>query len=177
MKTLLLTLSLFFTTLSCVAAEKEAFEAAKTHVTLILAGNVDELENSYTEVVTLMPGHLFLNPEHGLVEKTATPASANIERGKFIDAINKMGEGHKRPPMEKVRERVETLTFEQVEVTEGDFVTDPSKQVDTLDGKLHFTIEKGDKLYKISLPDGNFLLLQLRLTDDDWRVTAEYLAR
>ena len=43
------------------------------------------------------------------------------------------------------------------------------------DGKLHFTVVKGDVVVKVSPPKGDFLLLHLRSTNGKWQVVSEYL--
>jgi hypothetical protein len=80
----------------------------------------------------------------------------------LVAAISKKIGGRPSPPVEKINEKLEAMTFTALNVTPGDFTTDPTDPVATADGKLHFAVVKGDQIIKISPPKGDFLLLQLR---------------
>ncbi len=76
---------------------------------------------------------------------------------------------------EKIAAMMESLKFEALKTTLGDFATQSSDPVGTPDSKLHFTIKEGDVLIKAAPPKRDFILLQVRQVEGAWRVVAEYL--
>lgn len=172
MKTLLL---LCLLVLPQFGLADEARRLAKTHVESMLKRDVEKIGTAYHSTVTLMAGHEFLKEEYGLVGAGARDTGAEVEGKKLIAAIKKEITNEPAPPADRVEKILTSLKYESLPVVEGDFATDPSDGVGTPDGKLHFEIEKGDVLMKVSPPKGDFILLHLRKKGGKWRVVSEYL--
>jgi hypothetical protein len=174
MKTLLLSIQILCAALPCVSANDAATPAAKAHLKNFFSGNTVELAKSYADEVLLMPGHEFLKPEYGIANDAQRMKATEVKNTVLVAAISKKIGGRPSPPVEKINEKLEAMTFTALDVTPGDFTTDPTDPVATADGKLHFAVVKGDQIIKISPPKGDFLLLQLRSINGKWQV-AEYL--
>ena len=151
---------------------------AKKHVKAILSKNLGDLYTTYDKTVRLMPGHEFLKAEYGLSNQGRNVASI-VKRADLLntmgDKINDRPKRGKNAVAQEAERRMKQLRFELLEIKEGDFVVAPSDKVGTPDGMLHFDVKKGDAIYKVTPPVGDFLLLQLRDTNKGyWRVVAEY---
>jgi hypothetical protein len=150
-------------------------DAARAHFRAVLELDGETLKETYASNIQLMPGHEFLKDGYGLTEPGGRARGARIERQKLIDVMLR------RPvdPAEAavIEKMLPTLKFEKLAVAAGEFVivTDPTDPIQFPDGKLHFTIVKGDVLIKIAPPRGDFVLLQMREADGKWQVIAEYL--
>jgi hypothetical protein len=156
-------------------ADQTATEAATTHVGAILKLDFKSLDGSYAKEVKLMPGHEFLKKRYGLAVDDSRNTALVLDSKTYVDAIKKSAEGRPARPTEKVDAMLKTLKYDALEVAEGDFATAASDPVGTPDGKLHFHIKQGDAVVKVSPPQADFLLLQLRKVDGQWKVVAEYL--
>jgi hypothetical protein len=173
MKNLLL-VGLILCSSLCMASEN-AIEVAKSHLASAMTGNEEELTKTYASEVRLLPGHQILNGDYDVTEKGDAYASGvKVKRKAIVAAMMKVASERPAPPAEKVKAMMEKLTFETLETETGDFVTDPSDPVETPDGKLHLTIQEGDALVKVSA-GRDFLLFQLRKSNDQWQVVAEYV--
>lgn len=154
---------------------------SELHVRAILSREIGGFSQTYAENVILMPGHEFLKKRYNISglgrDKPFTTKRVVLTKA-MSDAMNKrepLSEQDKKERSKRTDERMKQFRFEMLEVKEGDFVTDPSDLVGTPDGKLHFQIKKGDVLYKVVPPRGDFLLLQLREVEKGlWKVVAEY---
>jgi len=178
MKTLLLTAQFLLTTLSCMAAGDEAVQAAKAHVGFLFAADFEHLGETYAKDVLLMPGHEFLKPQYGIAQDMERKLATSVESKRLIEVLKKKLDGRPKPAQDRVNARFARLKFESLPVAEGDFATEPTDNVATPDGKLHFTLVKGDVVLKVSPPKGDFgdfLLLHLRSTNGKWQVVSEYL--
>ena len=157
-------------------AEDGAIEAAKKHLGYTLKkSDHEKLGKTYAPTVTLMPGHEFLKEEYGLAGEDGRDKGAEVDRAKLIAAIVKASADRPDRPADRIEKKLGRLAFEIIEAKEGDFATDASDPVGTPDGKLHFSIEKGDVLLKASPGGGDFILLHLRKIDGSWMVASEYL--
>ena len=152
-----------------------AVSVAKAHIKSLLTGKFAALEASYAPKVQLMPGHEFLKERYGVAGPKGRSAAVTIEQGKLLKVIRNSRKDDPLPPAEVVDKLLATLTYTPVKTAIGDFATDPADPVGTPDGKLHFTIEDGDVLIKVSPPKGDFLLLQYRKVAGTWKIVAEYL--
>lgn len=169
-----ITLAAIILTASLVTAD-EPVDAAKLHIGSILNADFSKLEGSYASQVTLMPGHEFLKPKYKLTESEGRKEATKVDRKKLIDAMTKSIEGKPKRPADRITSLLESLKFEALKTTEGDFATESSDPVKTTDGKLHFKVEKSDVILKVAPPKGDFLLLQMRNIEGKWRIVAEYL--
>lgn len=175
MKTLLLSIQILCAALPCVSANDAATPAAKAHLKHLFSGDTVELAKSYAGEVLLMPGHEFLKPEYGIATDAQRKKATQVKNTVLVAAIGKKIGGRPSPPVEKINEKLDALTFTTLDASAGDFTTEPTDSVATADGKLHFAVVKGDRIIKIAPPKGDFLLLQLRPIGDKWQVVAEYL--
>ncbi len=156
------------------AEDDETAKAAKAHLRSIMSYDFDNLEKTYAKSVVLMPGHEFLQLQYGLTEEKGRKKALTVERDKLIAAMRKSAEARSPRPVEKIDAMINSLTCKALDAAPGDFKTTPSDAVGTPDGKLHFTIVKGDVLLKIAPPRGDAALFQLRQIDGAWRIVAEY---
>jgi hypothetical protein len=175
MKALLLSILCLLGTFTSHAAEEASVQAARAHVKNLMSADPEGLKKSYAPEVVLMPGHEFLKPEYGLADAEKRKDAVTVANEALIAAIMKKTAGRPMPPQEKLEALLGGLRFETVEAKEGDLVLDPSDEVATPDGKLHFTIRKDDVVLKMAPPKGDFALLHLRKTNEQWLVVSEYL--
>jgi len=135
--------------------DNEAIEAAKAHLRARLTSDRKMLSKSYAAKVRLLrKGDL-------------------LDREKVIDAALKQFAGGGDVPDEAIRQFLDRLDFESLQITEGEFVTEPSAAIATKDGRLHFQIEKGDAVVKI-IQEPSAWFLQFRKANGEWTVVAEY---
>ena len=175
MKTTMITVTALLMLGGALLADDKAVDASKDHLSSFLRADYKKLEDTYASKVVLMPGHEFLKIEYGLTAEPGRKKATEVERGKLIQAMMKAGEGRPARPADKIAAMMESLRFEILRTTVGDFSTQSSDPVGTPDSKLHFTIKEGDVLVKAAPPKGDFILLQLRQAEGAWRVVAEYL--
>lgn len=173
MKTLI-AISLLLSTQLC-HADEDAIKTANTHLSNLLKSDFEKLSETYTARIELMAGHEFLKDSHGIAEAGSRAKGAEVERGKLITAMKKATAERPARPAEQIAKMLEMLKFEPIETKEGDFAVAPADPVGTADGKLHFTIKKGDILVKVAPPKGDFLILHLRKIETAWKVVSEYI--
>ena len=166
--------------IQCTVVEPElsptvaAIETAKIHVRSIIlhinGGAPKALKGvKYAPKVQLLPGHELLKDKFQLAPAGARAKGAVVARDKLIPAMAKVQVVRQKQFMiEKMEQLLKTLKYTPMKTKEGAFVINA-------DGKLHFTIKKGDILLKISPPRGDFMLLQMRLQKGNWAVVAEYI--
>lgn len=175
MKTLTLLMIFFFTIIAHDDQETEALDAAKTHLIAFISLDTKTLESTFSDSVQLMAGHEFLKAKYKLVENGARNKGAAVKRELLLKVITESSADRPKPPVEKVKPKVDTLTFSVLKTKEGEFITSAADPVGTPDGKLHFNIIKGDVLVKAAPPKGDFVLFQMRKETGSWKVIAEYL--
>jgi len=152
----------------------EAIETAKIHVRSIIlhinGGAPKALKGvKYAPKVQLLPGHELLKDKYQLAPAGARAKGAVVARDKLIPTMAKVQVVRQKQFMiEKMEQLLKTLKYTPMKTKEGAFVINA-------DGKLHFTIKKGDILLKIAPPRGGFMLLQMRLQKGNWAVVAEYI--
>lgn len=157
------------------ATPDNATGAAREHIRSIMLSDLARLKETYAPTVRLMPGHEFLKDQYQLAETGARARGATVDRDKLLAAMEKVSAGQPPRTGEHVGAMLETLSYTELETASGAVVTDPTDPIGSPDGKLHFTTEAGDVLLKIAPPQGDFLLLQLRRIDGQWKVVAEYI--
>lgn len=135
--------------------EKEVVEAAKAHLRALLTTDRQVLSNSYSAKVRMLRN------------------TRDMDREKAIDAGVKQFAGGGDVPAAVVDQLLDRMTFESLDVVEGEFVTPPSESIATEDGRLRFAIAKGDRVVKISQGRSDWFL-QFRKSNNDWTVVAEY---
>jgi hypothetical protein len=175
MKAVLLSILCLLGASSIRAAEEESVQAARAHVKNIMSADSEGLKKSYALEVVLMPGHEFLKPDYGLANDEERKDAVKVTNIALIAAILKKTADRPMPQQEKLDALLGALRFELVAAKEGDLVLEPSDEVATPDGKLHFTIRKDDVVLKMVPPKGDFAVLHLRKSDDRWMVVSEYL--
>lgn len=156
-------------------ADEQGIATAESHLGNLLRGDIPELSKSYAAKVLLMPGHEFLKTDYGLAKDGDRAIGLEVDRGKLVATMKQAAAERRKRPAERINKFLATVRYEVLKTKVGDFATDAADPVGTPDGKLHFTIEKGDLLLKVAPPKGDFLYLHLRKLDDEWRVVSEYL--
>jgi hypothetical protein len=175
MKTIAMTVTALLMLVGALLANDEAVAVSKAHMNAFLQSDYKKLEDTYASKVVLMPGHEFLKVGFGFATEPGRKQAMEVERAKVIQALTKASEGRPTRPADQIAAMMESLRFEVIKTTPGDFVMEASRPVATPDSKLHFTIKEGDVLVKATPPRGGFVLLQLRQADGAWRVVGEYL--
>ena len=174
MKLITTFLSMFILTISSYA-EDSGLEHCKKHLLAILSFDLEDLNTTYAENVNLMPGHEFTKPEHKLGDEDSRKTGLTVTRDKLLQAMKAdIGDRESRPK-DAVKKKLSALEYVILSNKAGKFAAVPSDPVGTADGKLHFELKKGDLLYKIKPPRGDFLLLHLRKIESKWVVISEYL--
>jgi hypothetical protein len=145
---------------------------------LLRASLFDYDEETLTEIyapkVQLLPGNKLFYEQYRLTEdRSVDKLGAVVERDKLLEAVAKSAERSSDIPKGLIGQVVDDFKIEQFEVAEGEFVTEPNRPSESLDGKLRFLIKKGDVLLRVSVP-GVFRFVQMRKADGKWRVVAEY---
>lgn len=156
-------------------ADEGATKVAKFHITNLLKGDFEELSNSYSKDIQLMPGHEFLKKRYKLSKDGDRSKSITIPSHDLIASMIKSAEGRPKKLEEQIEALHKSLKYELVKTPAGDFAIEPADPVATPDKMLHFTIKKDDVLLKIGPPEGDYLLLHLREINGKWKVVSEYL--
>lgn len=148
---------------------------APQHLKAQLIFDEEILKKTYADQVRLMPGHEALKPKYGIAEDAGRKNAADVSAKTIITFLKGMSEKKPRPPA-RVLKILKVLEYKNLKVEPGDYTIAPSDPVKTPDGNLHFNIIKGDKLIQINLPGkDDYILLQMRLIKEKWRVVAEYI--
>ena len=130
-----------------------------------------KLNQLYAAEVQLLPGNRLFY--FGLeVPGKMTESGVPVKRDEMLVALKKQAA---RDPMPAfvAGTIVNLFQIEQLDVAVGDYVTEPNKPSESLYGSLRFKIADNDVLLKLSVP-GAFRFVQLRKTDEQWKVVAEY---
>lgn len=130
-----------------------------------------KLNQLYAAEVQLLPGNRLFY--FGLeVPGKMTESGVAVKRDEMLVALKKQAA---RDPMPAfiAGTIVSSYRIEQLDVAVGDYVTEPNQQSESLYRSLRFKIVDNDILLKMSVP-GAFRFVQLRKTDEQWKVIAEY---
>ena len=130
------------------------------------------------KLIKLYASEVQLLPENRLfyfgleVPGKMTEYGVPVRRDEMLGALKKQSE---RDPMPAfiAGTIVNSYRIEQLDVAVGDYVTEPYQQSGSLYRFIRFKIEEGDVLLKVSVA-GAFRFVQLRKTDEQWKVIAEY---
>ena len=152
-----------------------ATEFVKMHVRYLASNRFLQLKETYAARVKLLPGHQFLQAEYSFVDASRINEGQTVDRGKLMLTIQDEWGSLSETPDEQVDEFLEACTFAVVDAAPGDHAETPSDPVQTKDGKLHFAMEKGDKLVRVETDDDERVFFQCRKIDGGWRVVAEYI--
>ena len=129
------------------------------------------LSKLYASEVQLLPGNRLFY--FGLeVPGKMTEFGVAVHRDEMLVALKQQADRDPMPFL-VVGSVVNSFRIEQLDVPVGEYATEPNQPGESLFQKLHFKIEKNDVLLKLSLP-GAFRFLQLRKTNEQWVVIAEY---
>jgi hypothetical protein len=153
-------------------------DVVKVAKALLRASLFDYDEETLTEIyapkVQLLPGNKLFYEQYRLTEdRSVDKLGAVVERDKLLEAVAKSAERSSDIPKGLIGQVVDDFKIEQFEVAEGEFITEPNRPSESLDGKLRFLIKKGDVLLRVSV-HGVFRFVQMRKADGKWRVVAEY---
>ena len=130
-----------------------------------------KLNKLYASEVQLLPGNRLFY--FGLeVPGKMTENGVSVKRDEMLVALKK--QAAKDPvPSFIVGTVVNSFRIEQLDVAVGDYATEPNQPSESLYRSLRFNINENDVLLKLSVP-GAFRFVQLRKTDEQWKVIAEY---
>ena len=130
-----------------------------------------KLNQLYAAEVQLLPGNRLFY--FGLeVPGKMTEYGAAVKRDAMLVALKKQAD---RDPVPSfiVDTLVSSFKIEQLDVAVGNFTTEPNQADESLYRSLRFKVEENDVLLRLSVP-GAFRFVQLRKTDEQWKVVAEY---
>lgn len=151
------------------APEVTAF--AKKLLRASLVYDEEKLSELYDSEVRVLPGNRLFS--FGLeVPSKMTEYGVMVKREEMLVALKKQA-ARDPLPLFIVGTFVSAYRIEQLDVAVGDYATEPNQYSESLYRELRFQIEENDVLLKISVP-GAFRFVQLRRTDDQWKVIAEY---
>jgi serine/threonine protein kinase len=150
---------------------KEVTAFAKELLRACMAYDEKKLTKLYASEVQVLPGNRLLY--FGLeVPGKMTESGVPIKREDILVALKK--QAAKDPmPFFMVGTFVNAFKIEQLDVAVGDYATEPNQPSESLYQSLRFKIEENDVLLKISVPSA-FRFVQLRKSDEQWKVIAEY---
>ena len=154
---------------------RPASRAAEEHIRNFLEGKLGEMERTYAERIVLVPGSEMLKDKYGLAGAKGDMEPVVVGRATLLVTMKEAFGGRPLLPPEVIDAYFDALKFEPLDAGVGDYATDPPDPVGTPDGKIHFTIEPGDVLFKVGPEKGDFMLFQFRAIDGVWVVVAEYL--
>jgi serine/threonine protein kinase len=130
-----------------------------------------KLNQLYASEVLLLPGNRLFY--FGLeVPSKMTEYGVSVKRDDMLVALKKQAE---RDPMPAfiAATVINSFRIEQLDVPVGEYVAEPNQPSQSLYRSLRFKVAAEDVLLKLSVP-GAFRFVQLRKTDDQWKVIAEY---
>ncbi len=151
------------------APEVTAF--AKDLLRAYMLYDEEKLKQLYASQVQLMPGSrsFYFGLE---VPEKMTEYGVPIKRDDMLVAIKKQAKRDSLPPF-IVGTMINSFRIEQLDVAAGEYVAEPNQASESLFRSLRFKIKDNDVLLKLSVP-GAFRLVQVRKTDEQWKVIAEY---
>ncbi len=131
----------------------------------------NKLKGLYASEVQLLPGNRLFY--FGLeVPSKMTEYGVPVKRDDMLVALKKQAAQDPKPFF-VVDMFVGLFVIEQLDVANGDYVTEPNQPSEALYRLLRFRIKENDVLLKLSVP-GAFRFAQLRRVDEQWKVIAEY---
>ncbi len=151
------------------APEVTAF--AKDLLQACLLYDEEKLKKLYASEVQLLPGNRLFY--FGLeVPGKMTEYGIPVKRDEMLLAFKKQAARDPLPPF-VASTVVSSFRIEQLDVAVGEYSTEPNRSGEALFRSLRFKINENDILLKFSVP-GAFRLVQLRRSDEQWQVIAEY---
>jgi DKNYY family len=130
-----------------------------------------KLNQLYAPEVQLLPGNRLFY--FGLeVPGKMTEYGVAVKREEMLVALKKQAAVDPIPSV-FIGQFIKLYRIEQLDVAVGDYVTEPNQPSESLYRSLRFKIEENDVLLKLSVPSA-FRFVQLRKTDEQWKVIAEY---
>ncbi len=130
-----------------------------------------KLNQLYSPEVQLLPGNRLFY--FGLeVPGKMTESGVLVKRDEMLVALKKQAAVDPIPSF-IVGAMVNSLRIEQVDIPAGDYVTETNPSSESLYRSIRFKIKVNDVLLKLSTPVA-FRYVQLRKTDNEWQVVAEY---
>jgi hypothetical protein len=150
---------------------QEVTAMAKDLLRATLVYDEKKLNQLYAPDVQLLPGNRLFY--FGLeVPGKMSEYGVAVKREELLVALKKQADRDPIPSF-VVGTMVNSFRIEQVDAAVGDYITEPNQPNESLYRSLHFKIEQDDVLLKFSVP-GAFRYIQLRKTDQQWKVIAEY---
>ncbi len=151
------------------APEVTAF--AKDLLRACLLYDEEKLNQLYASEVQLLPGNRLFY--FGLeVPGKITEYGVPVKRDEMLVALKKQA-ARESMPSYIADTIVRAFLIEQLDVAVGDYETEPNQPGESLYRSMRFKIKENDVLLKLSVPNA-FRFVQLRKTDEQWKVIAEY---
>jgi hypothetical protein len=130
-----------------------------------------KLNQLYAQELQLLPGNRLFYFDLEVPGKM-TESGVLVQRDEMLVALKKQAAVDPMPSF-VVGSIVNSFRIEQIDAAVGDFVTEPNPSSESLFRSMRFKIKENDVLLKLSVPSA-FRYVQLRKTDDNWQVIAEY---
>jgi hypothetical protein len=130
-----------------------------------------KLKQLYAAEVQLLPGNRLFYFDLEVPSKM-TEFGVPVKRDDMLVALKKQA-AVDPITSEFVGQFIKLERIEQLDVAVGDYVTEPNQPSESLFQSIRFKIKENDVLLKIS-GAGVFRFVQLRKTDEQWKVIAEY---
>lgn len=130
-----------------------------------------KLNDLYAAEVQLLPGNRLFH--FGLeVPGKMTEYGVPIKRADILVALEKQAAVDPIPSA-FIGQFLSLYRIEQLDVPVGDYTTEPNQSDESLYRSMAFKIKENDVLLRVSVPSA-FRFVQLRKTNDQWKVIAEY---
>ncbi len=131
----------------------------------------ENLNKLYGPEVQLLPGNrlFYFDLE---VPGEMTEYGVPIKRAEMLVTLKKQAAVDPIPG-EFIDQFIKLYRIEQLDVEVGEYAAEPNQPNETLYRSLRFKIEKDDVLLRLSVSSA-FGFVQLRKTDEQWKVIAEY---
>jgi serine/threonine protein kinase len=150
---------------------QEITALAKDLLRATLVYDEKKLNQLYAPEVQLLPGNRLFYFGLEVPGKMSEDGVA-VKREEMLVALKKQADRDPLPSF-VVGTMVNSFRIEQLDVAVGEYVTEPNQPNESLYRSLRFKIEENDVLLKLSVP-GVFRFIQLRKSDEQWKVIAEY---
>jgi hypothetical protein len=130
-----------------------------------------KLNELYAPEVQLLPGSRLFH--FGIeVPGKLTEYGIPVKRAEMLMALKKQAAVDPIPSV-FIGQFINLHQIEQLEVPVGDYATEPNQPNESLYRSMTFKIKENDVLLRVSVQNA-FGFVQLRKTDDQWKVIAEY---
>jgi serine/threonine protein kinase len=149
----------------------EVTEVAKDLLRACMIYDEQKLNAVYASEVQLLPGNrlFYFGLEYsGKMTEYGVP----VMRNEMLVALKKQTAKDPIPSL-VVDSIVNSFRIEQLDIAAGNYATEPNQPGEALYRSLRFKINENDVLLRLSVP-GVFRFVQLRKTDNQWKVIAEY---